>query len=130
MTVVRMLSEKMNSRALTTSMNCFDSLIRDLELYDPPLSNAKFTWSNLRVSHICCRLDIFLFLGGWVETFPCYRQTILMTSDHFSVILDASKAKWGLSPFRCERMCGSNITVLNRQSYLGGTIQMFRVVRV
>lgn len=61
-----MLSEKMNSRALTTSMNCFDSLIRDLELYDPPLSNAKFTWPNLRVSPICCRLDIFLFLGGWL----------------------------------------------------------------
>lgn len=45
--MVRSLSEKMNSIFLTCSMICFDSLIRELELCDPPILNAKFTWSNL-----------------------------------------------------------------------------------
>lgn len=35
------------SNSLTSSMLCFDSLIRELELWDPPLLNAKFTWSNM-----------------------------------------------------------------------------------
>lgn len=68
--VVRSLSEKMNSNSLTISMICFDSLIRELVLCDPPLLNAKFTRSNSRASSICCSLYRFLFPEGWLDFFP------------------------------------------------------------
>ncbi|XP_073291110.1 uncharacterized protein [Primulina huaijiensis] len=46
--VVRNTGEKLNSLSNTTSMSCFDKLIGELRLHDPPLLNAKFTWSNFR----------------------------------------------------------------------------------
>lgn len=67
--VVRTLSKKLNSQSTTTSMRCFDSLINELELIDPPILNAKYTWSNFRDIPICCRLDRFLFTEGWMTLF-------------------------------------------------------------
>ncbi|XP_073016672.1 uncharacterized protein [Primulina eburnea] len=102
--VVRTSSEKMNSHSQTSSMRCFDSLIQELELCDPPLLNGKFTWSNLRDMPICCRLDRFMFTTGWTEFFPFNRQTILprITSDNFPVVLE--KIKWGPTAFRFENV--------------------------
>ncbi|XP_073021415.1 uncharacterized protein [Primulina eburnea] len=104
--VVRSLREKINSRSQTSSMFCFDSLIQELELCDPPLLNGKFTWSSLRSSPICCRLDRFMFTVGWTEIYPCYRKSILprITSDHFPLVLDLAKNKWGPTPFRFENV--------------------------
>ncbi|XP_073311016.1 uncharacterized protein [Primulina huaijiensis] len=100
--VVRNTREKMNSNSNTTSMLCFDKLIGELGLYDPPLLNAKYTWSNLRDDPICCRLDRFLISNGWMDFFPHFRQMVLprITSDHYPVILDTTKSKWGPTPFR------------------------------
>lgn len=39
--MVRNQGEKMNSVSITSSMVCFDNLIGDLELIDPPLLNAN-----------------------------------------------------------------------------------------
>ena len=41
--VVRNIAEKRNSLTNTRSMRIFDGLIRELELWDPPLNNAQFT---------------------------------------------------------------------------------------
>ncbi|XP_028121753.1 uncharacterized protein LOC114318966 [Camellia sinensis] len=46
-------------------MRDFDSFIRDCELIDLPLSNARFTWSNLQENRVCCRLD--RFENMWLE---------------------------------------------------------------
>ena len=46
--VVRRVNEKFNSTTNTRSMREFDSLIGKLELIDPNLMNARFTWSNFR----------------------------------------------------------------------------------
>lgn len=99
--VVRSISEKLNSTTNTISMRCFAALIDELELIDPPLLNAKFTWSNFRDEPICCKLDRFLFLRGWLELFPHVRQTALprITSDHFSILLVTTNSTWGPSPF-------------------------------
>ena len=40
---------------LTASMRCFDELIRESKLIDPPLRNAIFTWSNMQASPVCKR---------------------------------------------------------------------------
>ena len=46
--VVRNIREKRNDLTNTRSMRIFDELIRELELRNPPLNNAHFTWSNFR----------------------------------------------------------------------------------
>ena len=46
--VVRRVTEKFNSLTTNRSMRGFDSLIEKLELVDPSLTDAKFTWSNFR----------------------------------------------------------------------------------
>ncbi|XP_075475211.1 uncharacterized protein LOC142505954 [Primulina tabacum] len=104
--VIRNLSEKMNSTSYTTSMYCFDNLIEEMGLHDPPLLNAKFTWSNFRANPICCRLDRFLISGGWKDIFPSFRQTVLprITSNHYPIVLDTTNLKWGPTPFIFENV--------------------------
>ena len=57
--VIRRPVEKLGGSRLTLNMRCFDELIRELELFDPPLRNAYFTWSNMQHVLICKRLDRF-----------------------------------------------------------------------
>ena len=72
--IVRRVTEKFNSLTITRSMREFNSLIRELELVDPSLNNAKFTWSNFREHPICYRLDRFLFNNERAEGFQSYRR--------------------------------------------------------
>ncbi|KAL7212903.1 hypothetical protein ACSBR2_015574 [Camellia fascicularis] len=67
--VIRKVSEEFNGNRIKRVMSDFDGFIRESELVDPPLFNAKFTWSNLQENLVCCRLDRFLFSLGW-EMFP------------------------------------------------------------
>ena len=71
--VVRRVSEKFNSSSNTRSMKEFDYLIGELELVDPNLINAQFTWSNFRRRPICSRLDRFLFTNVWAEGYPWFK---------------------------------------------------------
>ena len=102
--VVRRVNEKFNSFTNTRSMREFDSLIVEMELIDPNLNNAKFTWSNFRQVPICSRLDRFLFTNEWAEGHQCYKQEVeaRAVSDHSPVILDTLPPKWGPIPFRFE----------------------------
>ena len=102
--VVRRATKKFNSLTVTSSMREFDALIGELELVDPSLSNAKFTWSNFRPFPICCRLDRFLFTNEWAEGFQSFRQELeaRVVSDHSPVLLDTSPTRWGPTPFRFE----------------------------
>ena len=85
-------------------MKDFDYLIGELELVDPNLNNASFTWSNFRNQPICCRLDRFLFSNVRAVVYPCYRQELeaRLVSDHAPVILDTSPPKWGPASFHFE----------------------------
>ena len=104
--VIRRVSEKFNSSTSTTSMTYFNSLIGELRLVDPPLSNARFTWSNFRDHPICCRLDRFLFTNDWAVGYQCIRQEVeaRVVSDHYPVILDTSPTRWGPTLFRFENV--------------------------
>lgn len=127
--VVRSLSEKMNSNSLTISMICFDSLIRELVLCDPPLLNAKFTRSNSRASSICCSLYRFLFPEGWLDFFPMlstngliqnYIRSLPFNFGHFKRNL----GYWLLSN---SRMCGLSIKISRKNLQYGGTIKISRL---
>lgn len=90
--VVRRVQEKFNRNSNTRSMLRFDELIRELYLRDPPLRNGQFTWLNFRNHPICCRLDRFLFSGGWENMFPFIRQEmeVRLVSDHSPIVLDSN----------------------------------------
>ncbi|RVW98605.1 putative ribonuclease H protein [Vitis vinifera] len=77
-----------------------------LELLDPPLRNASFTWSNLQESPVCKRLDRFLYSNEWGLLFPQGLQEALIrrTSDHWPIVLDTNPFMWGPTPFRFENM--------------------------
>ena len=75
--VIRRSVEKLGGSGITLNMRRFDELIRELELFDPPLRNASFTWSNLQDVPICKRLDRFLFTFEWDILFPHCTQEAL-----------------------------------------------------
>ena len=60
--VVRDVTEKLNSNSVTRSMKTFDELIREMGLVDPPLRNAKFTWSNFSEQQFAANWIDFCFL--------------------------------------------------------------------
>ena len=93
--MVRRVTEKFNSTTYTRSMREFDCLIGKLELVDPNMVNALFTWSNFRHNSICSRLDRFLFNNGWAAGYPYFRQEVeaRVVSDHTLVVLDTSPTK-------------------------------------
>ena len=104
--VVRFPSEKLGGGRVTSSMRGFDAFIQDCGLKDPPLSNAKFTWSVNRSHTVSSHLNRFLFTNEWEDVFLDLVQEICfrLVSDHFPVILEPSKIKWGPTPFRFENM--------------------------
>ena len=93
--VIRRSVENLGGSRLTLNMRSFDELIRELELFDPPLRNASFTWSNMQDDPICKRLDKFVFTFEWDNFFPQCTQEALprWTSDHNPICLDANPFK-------------------------------------
>lgn len=81
-------------------MNSFNRFIHDCKLLDPPLTNNKYTWSNMRSSPILHRLDIFLHNQEWENYFKAHFSKTLprITSNHFPVVLDYSEVTRGLLP--------------------------------
>lgn len=100
------LKEKLGGSRLNASMSGFDDFIRDCELRDLPLSNAKFTWSVNRGRVMSSRIDRFLVTSTWEDNFPNLIQETLsrLVLDHFPILLESSRVKWGPTPFRFENM--------------------------
>ena len=104
--MIRRSVEKLGGSRLTLNMRCFDELIRELELFDPPVRKASFTWSNIQDDPICKRFDRFLFTFEWDNFFPRCTQEALprWTSNHNPICLDTNPFKWGPTPFGFENM--------------------------
>lgn len=99
--VTRYVHEKFKSPSYTRSMILFCQFIGELELIDPPLANAQFTWSNMRDDPICCRLDRFLFSTGWEGMFNSNRQEAMVRAISDLPYYTRNKlAKMGPSPFQ------------------------------
>ncbi|TYK10356.1 LINE-1 retrotransposable element ORF2 protein [Cucumis melo var. makuwa] len=83
-------------------MRKFNKFISDSNLIDPPLSNAKYTWSNLKAQPILSRIDRFLYTADWENLFTAHYSKTLsrVTSDHFPIVLESSTISWGPLPFK------------------------------
>lgn len=83
-----------------------NDLIGKLELGDPPLTNAFYTWSNFQEISICSRLDRFLVIVDWEDFFKPPRQVTIVRTvlNHCLMVLDSNTLKWGPTPFRFKNM--------------------------
>ncbi|KAK9082927.1 hypothetical protein Scep_029398 [Stephania cephalantha] len=77
-----------------------------MTLIDPSIMNERYTWSNMRVSPIACRLDQFLYSSEWAMAFPGSRQPFgaRLTSDHFPLVLETRVVPCGPSLFKFENV--------------------------
>ncbi|KAJ3687082.1 hypothetical protein LUZ61_016246 [Rhynchospora tenuis] len=73
-------------------MSAFNELIEDLQLFDVPLSNRRYTWSNKQPNPILSRLDRFLISPDWFGEHPKIVLHALPTvvSDHCPLLLRCS----------------------------------------
>ncbi|TYK05763.1 LINE-1 retrotransposable element ORF2 protein [Cucumis melo var. makuwa] len=100
--IVRYSAETSTQNSSTYSMRKFNTFITASSLIDPPLTNSKYTWSNLRVQPVPFRIDRFLYTTGWENLFSLHYSKALsrITSDHFPLLLESSNISWGPPPFR------------------------------
>ncbi len=72
-------------------MSLFNDLVNELELLDLPLSNQRFTWSNLQSHPSLAKLDRFLVSTEWDQTFPLSKVKVLprITPDHSPIVLSS-----------------------------------------
>ncbi|KAA0058104.1 LINE-1 retrotransposable element ORF2 protein [Cucumis melo var. makuwa] len=95
------------STAVTSSShssNMLNNFISNNLLIDPPLTNNRYTWSNLRNPPTFSHLDRFLYNSSWEILFnPHITRTLpRTTSDHFPLVCEDSTStlRWGPAPFR------------------------------
>ncbi|XP_026417556.1 uncharacterized protein LOC113313045 [Papaver somniferum] len=83
-----------------------NNYILDNELIDQPLLGGSYTWSNNHDDPILCRLDRFLFIHAFEETFPNALQVVLTRtiSDHNPILLISESVMPSKSYFKLDRM--------------------------
>lgn len=58
--VIRFVHEKNKNSQVTRSMGDFGDFVNECSLWDSPILNTKFTWTNGHDVPTCCKLDRFL----------------------------------------------------------------------
>lgn len=114
--VVRWTSEKSKGGRVTRNMRIFNAFIDRSELFDVPLKNGIFTWSDLREEPTATKIDRFLVSPSW---FSCFKEVSLQklsrpTSYHFPLLLSLGSQAWGPSPFRFENIWLDHPNFLNQ----------------
>ncbi|XP_060190379.1 uncharacterized protein LOC132619509 [Lycium barbarum] len=84
----------------------FSNTILDLDLIDPQLQGAQFTWSRGEESFQASRIDRFLISTEWSEMFNTIKQYPLprVFSDHKPIILESGDWETTPSYFKFENM--------------------------
>ncbi|KAA0058980.1 uncharacterized protein E6C27_scaffold98G001710 [Cucumis melo var. makuwa] len=102
--VIRMREETTSILSSSHSSRMLNNFISNNLLIDPPLTNNRFTWSNLRNPSTFSRIDRFLYNSSWENLFSPHTTRTLPrpTSDHFPLVCEDSnpKLRWGPAPFR------------------------------
>ncbi|KAK8661205.1 hypothetical protein V6N13_052103 [Hibiscus sabdariffa] len=99
---VKVREEKVGLSYDQASMNALSDFIENSSVVDLPIMGSKFTWSSLRETPTCCRLDRLLISP---EIFSMLSDLSLQTlpkslSDHNPLILCCVEFKSGPRPFK------------------------------
>jgi hypothetical protein len=102
--LIRYPHEKNNSRFDRNLAAAFNGLIRDAGWFELPLSNRRFTWSNLQDVPVLARLDRAFFNDAWNTTFPNSSLSSLPrpVSDHHALAVSAATSIPNPAHFRFE----------------------------
>lgn len=70
-------------------MSMFSDLLLKLGMFDLPLGNQNFTWSNMQSCPTIAKLDCFLISTKWDQAFPLSKVVAMpqITSDHSPILL-------------------------------------------
>jgi hypothetical protein len=92
--LIRYPNEKNNNRFNRVLADAFNSLIHSLALFELPLTDRQFTWTNRRSPPTLMRLDRAFLNVAWDATFPdsSLASRPRLTSDHFPLLITASTA--------------------------------------
>lgn len=84
----------------------FAFFVNECSLRDCPFQNAKFTWMNGRDPRTVNKLDRFLVSNEWEELYSRFIQECILkiVYDHWPIMLNTLKMRWGTSPFKFENM--------------------------
>lgn len=104
--VIRFTSERVGCSQFTAGMDDFSGWIDSHSLVDLQLSGGNFTWSNHQNPPILSRLDRFLASTDWLDFYPEVQQLLLTNPalNHCPILVDSGWERWGLAPFRFEKM--------------------------
>ncbi|WMV58070.1 hypothetical protein MTR67_051455 [Solanum verrucosum] len=100
----RYVLEKRNCIRRTIGMREFSDLIKDLNLVDLQLENAKFTWFKGDNHLIASRIDRVLVSQEWDDAFSNLKQYTIhrIVSDHSPITLQGGSRKKSKSYFKFE----------------------------
>jgi exonuclease III len=90
--LLRAPSDKNNSNFNASLASSFNDAIRTLALFELPLLDRRYTWTNRRDSPVLARLDRALFNHAWNLRLPQSALSSLPrpTSDHFPLLVTAT----------------------------------------
>jgi endonuclease/exonuclease/phosphatase family metal-dependent hydrolase len=90
--LLRHPSEKNNSNFHQNLADAFNAMINSLALFELPLLDRRFTWSNGQDTPVLPRLDRAFFNQDWNLAFP--NSSLVShhrpTSDHFPIVVTAA----------------------------------------
>ena len=78
--MARWLSERSFATIITKDMTLFNSLIDELNLFDPSLKNGSFTWYSSGDRPPSSKIDRFLLSEGWMRSF---KEVCVQASENF-----------------------------------------------
>lgn len=99
----------------------FHFFVNGCSLRNCSLQNAKFTLTNGRDPPTLSKLDKFLVSNEW-ELYPRFFEECIpkIVSDHWPIMLNTSKMRWGPSPLRFKNMWTTHKSFLgNVQKWWG-----------
>ncbi|KAM0926580.1 hypothetical protein ACQ4PT_003607 [Festuca glaucescens] len=90
--LIRYPHEKNNPNFDRGLADAFNTMINDLALFELPLADRCYTWTNHRSPPTLAKLDRFLFNDAWDLAFPdsSLASRPRVTSDHFPLLDTAS----------------------------------------
>ncbi|XP_026451287.1 uncharacterized protein LOC113351538 [Papaver somniferum] len=101
---LRFAHERTSGGDYTIGMIKLNSFISRHHLFDFPLIDASFTWTNNQIQSIRSRIDRILLFPATESVYPQVTQHSLdrPCSDHNPIAMVCEGVKHGPSPFRCE----------------------------
>jgi exonuclease III len=102
--LIRSPSEKNNSNFNPALAGAFNATIHSMALFELPLLDRRFTWTNGQDEPTLARLDRVFFNHAWNDCFPASSLTSLLrpTSDHVPLVVTASMKILKSAYFRFE----------------------------